>query len=275
MTLSLSLCPHQSSSGVDQTQMVVGKALLNSPKTKEVSEGQLALESFLARRRRKYHAKIARGSANTSCEEPLPSSSFKHESMGASLLSREAKESLFLHKRNCVARLASISVPSMKDGLAARSIDHDSPHTGGAKLADFSQLDCEELAQHVVSRAKVRLKRRKKRAANVLQNIYKPVLNSSPSRPLPPHPPPIRASTPINSKTSTPKFLSPSKPITEAREKLIKPLEQENAESDQRPGLKAVRKVVYWSERQSTIAGDSGIPCVPPSTPKSSKLKIQ
>lgn len=269
MTLSLSLCPPQA--GADQPQMVVGKALLNIPRTKEVSEGQMALESFLAKRRRRYLTRIASGSANASLEEALPSPGFKDGSIDASLLGREAKDNLFLLERNCVVRLASLSLPSMKDGCPNHTPGmaiHDSSHTGATKLGDFSRLDCEELAHHVVSQAKVRLKRRKKKAANVIQNLYKPVLCSSPSRL--PQPPLIMTSTPINSKTSTPKFLSPSKPITEAR-KFNKPLKQENSGSDQKPGQKAVRKVVYWSEKQSMTAKDSGIPCVPPSTPMPSK----
>lgn len=262
MTLSLSPVLPPANSGPDQVrfcQMVVGKALLNSRRTKEISEGQLALESFLARKRQKYQTRrkgLAKECVSTSCEETLNSS--KHDSIGTSF-TKDTKESLFMHERNCMIRLASISVPSMNDGT--RAINHSSPKARATKLRDFSQLDCEELAHHVVSQAKVRLRRRKK-AANVLQKLYKPVLNSNQSRP-----PMFRTSTPANSKSSTPHLLSPSKQITEAREVLNKSLDLESG-SEHRQGLKPVRRVVNWSEKQSTKAKDSGIPCVPPSSPE-------
>lgn len=265
MTLSLSPALPPGNPGTNQLQfcqVVVGKALLNSSRTRAISEGQLALESFLERRRQRYQARrkgLTREFANTSCEETIYSS--KHDSIGTSF-NKDTKESLFLHERNCVIRLASINVPSMKD--STRTIDHSSPHDKITKLEDFSRLDCEELAHHVVSQAKVRLKKRKK-AANVLDKIYKPMLNSSQSRA-----PMFRTSTPASSKSSTPKSHSPSKHIIEAKERLSRSLELENG-GEQKHGLKAVRKVVYWSEKQSTMAKDSGVPCIPPPSPKPGK----
>lgn len=253
MTLSLTLDLPPASSGTPFCHMVVGKALLNSPRTKQFTEGQLALDSFLARRRLRYQDRrkgLARECANRSCEETL--SDYSPRSLGTPL-NRETNNDAFLYKRNCVIRLASIRVPSLNCTL-----DHSSTpscplgHAKVDKTGNLSQLNCEELADRIVSQAKVRLKQRKK-AANVLQKIYKPVLNSNKSRI--PH---IRTSTPVNSKDSTPNTLSPSKSTVEAREKLD--------ESDR--GKKAARKVVYLSERQSEVNKDSGVPGAPPSSPK-------
>lgn len=247
MTLSLTLDLPPASSGVPLCNMLVGKALLNSPRTKQLTEGQLALDSFLARRRQRYQARRKRDNGNRSCEETI--SDYR-----GSLGLRKEKDNLFnMHERNCVIRLASIHVPSLKDGSSNPS---NPPGLSKAtKLDDFSKLDCEELADHVVSQTKVRRARRRK-AANVLQKIYKPVLNSSDCRI-----PKFRTSTPVNSKGSTPISLSPTKSIVEARDKLDGSLEI----CDRRQGLKAARKVVYWSEKQSAVVTDSGIP---PSSPK-------
>lgn len=243
MTLSLTLPP---SAGTDQApfccQMVVGKALLNRPPPKQFSEGQLALESFLTKRRQKYQARRI-DLAKHSCEE---------NTCRSSALEKEIN----VHQRNSIIRLAAL-----KDGPRplihpCRMINLSSPvqNTKETKLEDFSQLECEVLADRVVSRAKVRLKRRKK-AANVLQKLYKPMSNSSHSKA-----PTFRTSTPTNSKSSTPKFLSPSKSV----QRLNRSLEV----GEDRQGLKVGRKVVYWSEKQSAMAKDAGVPSVPPPSPK-------
>lgn len=234
------------------SHLVVGKACLNIPPTKESTEGQLALESFLARRRQKYQAR-RNGLARNSFEESICDGSFSDKEAGR----------FDVHDRNRVIRLAILKHGPMPLHHATRTL---SPvqNAKEAKLDDFSRLDCEVLADRVVSRAKVRLKRRKK-TANVLQKIYKPSLNSSQCKV-----PTFRTSTPTNSKSSTPKSLSPSKTI----QRLNRSLEVvESGSEDRRSSLKVVRKVVYWSEKQSAMAKDSGVPCVPPSSPMHSKFE--
>ena len=136
-----------------------------------------------------------------------------------------------------------------------------------AKLEDFS---CEELAERVVSQAKVRLKRQK-RAANVLQKIYQPkAITLSPATAA------FRTSTPVGSKSSTPKSLSPVKNAvnTTSPERPNRSLRSaEGGRSRECPV--AVSKVVYWSEKQSSVEKDSGIPSVPPSTPKQGQSQAQ
>jgi hypothetical protein len=221
--------------------MFVGKAPLYHPRAKEITAGQLALESFLARRRQKYQARRASESVNNSCEESILS--LKCDSVNTSF-TREARNS-FVHERNCVVRLASLSVKDGASSQFSKTIKQDSPYSKVMKLKDLSQVDCEELARHVVSRAKVRLKRRKK-AANVLQKIYRPTLDSSsPSKP----PPPLRTSTPTNS--NTPKTRSPSKPIVE---RLNKSLDLDD------PKRITCRKVLRGPEKQPVMAADPGVP---------------
>lgn len=242
MTFSLTLLP---SSGADQApfccHMVVGKALLNRPPTKQLTEGQIALESFLARRRQKYQAR-RNGSAKDSCEED------------------KETERFYVHQRNSVIRLVSLKEGPRPLIRPTRTLNPSSPiwNAKETKLEDFSRLECEVLADRVVSQAKVRLKRRK-RAANVLQKIYKPLSDSKVST--------FRTSTPTNSKSSTPKSLSPSKNI----QRLNRSLEVESG-GEERRGLKAVRKVVFWSEKQSAMTKDSGVPCVPPPSPKPGEI---
>lgn len=269
MPLILTL-PSASSGANPFCHMLVGKASLNPPLTKQFTPGQLALESFLARRRLKYQAKRTREYAATTVIDT------SYESSGGCI------EIVNRHERTCGARLASLNLKDRSIGTIRDPLRTTYGHLGcakGTKLEDFNSLNCEELADRVVSQAKVRLKRQKR--ANVLQNIYKPI-----SCPHQGKNPTVWHSTPRNSKSNTPKSLSPSKstamtpspskitntppPAKITREDWNKSLELER--SDPAPGgLKVARKVVFWSEKQSATAKDSGVPGVPPSSPTHGK----
>ena len=255
--------------------MVVGKAHLNAPPTKQVTDGQLALQSLLAKRRQRYHAKRKR-------ERGSGVDTNKAIENGGILIDNTAKEGIRnVHEKRSVLCLASnLHVQSMRahsDGVIHHPAGNNrvdmvyttNPSTrSGSNLAT---LDCEELADRVVSKAKVRLKRRKR----MISTIRK--ISTNPSSPQLTGTSAIRASTPILlhpvPKASTPISLSPVKKehVAEPVKRILN-LSLDSALTNARNGsnkcgLKA-KKVVYLSEKQSITSKDTGIPCVPPSSPQ-------
>ena len=159
----------------------------------------------------------------------------------------------------------------------------------GYDLTYFCFLDCSELADHVVHRAKVRLKKRQRRNLPSLKTNSPgliPAISSPPS------------SSPSKSKTTTilkqqEKFsnevhqsnlkaqaalfskrtdvISRSTTISSLGRQLDL-MEGVNSSSSSSPLMTRSLKVVYWSDRQSATPKDTGIPNVPPVTPNTRKL---
>ena len=156
-------------------------------------------------------------------------------------------------------------------------------------------LDCSELADHVVHRAKVRLKKRQRRnlpslkaTPHGLQPTATSSPSSSPSKPKPaamlrkqannittgsqPHSN-LKAQTALLSKRTD--VVSRSTTISSLGRQL-EMMEGVNSSSSS-PTLHVVTrslKVVYWSDRQSVTPKNTGIPNVPPVTPSTRKLEV-
>lgn len=265
ITLALALPPaFGGASGSCYCHMVVGKAHLNTPPTKQVTESQVALRSLLEKRRERYHAKRRERYGGIPSENTI--------------ITKEGVRTT--HEKRSVLCLES-KLQSMK-GHSDGVVHHPSGNlcVGYASItnpgSNLARLNCEELADRVVSKAKVRLKRHKRsRMANTFREVCKTPMN--PSTPRLVGTSIIRASTPIplHSKTSMPISRSPAV----KKEHVIEPVNLLNLSLDSaglaitnvnnKRGLK-VKKVlvVYLSEKQSITSKDTGIPCVPPSSPQ-------
>lgn len=152
--------------------------------------------------------------------------------------------------------------------------------------------DCSELADHVVHRAKVRLKKRQRRnqpslktnSAHGLQaTVCSPSSNPSKQKitaTLRPLPNTENTGSQCQSKVKAQTALF-SKKTDVLRSTTISSLGQqlemmEGVNSSSSSPLMTTRslKVVYWSDRQSVTPKDTGIPNVPPVTPSTCKYII-
>ena len=155
----------------------------------------------------------------------------------------------------------------------------------------FPHAGCSELADHVMHRAKVRLKKREKRNLSCLKtNSYSSsqtpstqiTPSSSPSKPK------ITAALrrqanneSIESSPSKPQaqtVLFPKRTDVSSRSTTISSLGRQlelmvgvNSSSSSPITTRSLR-VVYWSDRQSLTPKNTGIPNVPPVTPCTCKL---
>lgn len=277
--MSLVLAPFLNAEQDFLCHMIVGKAFLNSPRPKQSTESQQSLASFLARKRESYQAsrrgRLAKrcastGNTSTTNISYITDTSSQNTSWDDG--EKNIGDSLALvHRRNCILNLTSLNVRPLKDHRVVppchlhRSVHTSlvSQHAGNKTIGDdFIELDSAELAERVVTRAKVRLKQRKKRA-RMLQEVYQPVPKVHQGRV-----PIIRSSTPVDLSLSS----SPVKEFNTIETKTRKLSRNTPLESEGCPDLKAPRRIVYLSERQSLMSKDAGIPNVPPSTPVKSKL---
>lgn len=243
--------------------MIVGKAFLNTPPRREPSGSQLALEALLERRRQRYQARRRDGGDTGSSAASML---LLNSSDGALHFPVDRIRDEDDDRRSCISHLVALRLRDKAQQHEALRVQKQKSRSFLVRrVTKLEDASCEELAERVVSQAKVRLKRQK-RAANVLQKIYQPK-TTAPAGPAGPAGPAtaFRTSTPINSKSTTPKSLSPAKAATDTPERPNRSLRL--AEGSREHPV-AVRKVVYWSERQSNVEKDSGVPCVPPSTPK-------
>ena len=147
--------------------------------------------------------------------------------------------------------------------------------------------DCSELADHVVHRAKVRLKKRQRRnlpslktnSPGLKQATSSPP-SSSPSKPKTAttvkqqannevHQSNLKAQVALFSKRTD--VVSRSTTISSLGRQLDL-MEGVNSSSSSSPLMTRNLKVVYWSDRQSVTPKDTGIPNVPPVTPNTRKL---
>ena len=283
--------------------MIVGKAFLNSPPGKQSSEGQQVLSCFLAKKHARYLQR--RGSRplglNTSLEdngEPLPQSSAEDLLSRSTSTVHEKELSISLKQERSTFRLCLASLKHQQQngrvGVHSQTSHACSGASGknGSRLKRNSSqsgligLGSEELAEQVVSRAKGRLKHRrnsnssiKKRSGverlEVAQEVYKPLSklyqsrssrapNATSSRQGL-----VRSSTPISGKTSSSATPLSQSPLKRESSKASLNRSLERAEAFSRSGVPkcAAKRVVYFSERQSVMCKDTGVPGVPPTTP--------
>lgn len=268
ITLALALPPpFGGASRSSHCHMVVGKARLNVPPIKQATESQLALQSLLAKRREKYHAK--RKGVRERCCSVATNQLIENGGIPSENTAKE--EIRATHERRSVLCLAS-KLQSMKarnDGVVHHptgNINVNASTINPRSESDIATLDCEELADRVVSKAKVRLKCCKRMS----NTFYKTPMN--PSSPHLVATSTIRASTPILSlsKTSTPISRSPVKKLEleHVAEPLNLSLDSAIMSVSNKRGFNKVKKVVYLSEKQSITSKDTGIPFVPPSSPQ-------
>ncbi len=272
-------------------QLVVGKALLNSPPTKQVTESQQALASFLARKRERYKNRL-----NTSSESKggdrsstnslrcfIPAS----RSTPAELSGRRGSSN-YLHESKCILRIASLdsqTLYSHSNGAngnsnEARWINQPGRREGYSQKdgnisisSDFAKLGSEELADRVVSHARLR-RRNKRRTAVIQREIQRPVINLHHRTDLHqqrPAVPILRTSTPIPLGSTHSQSPTKREGGTEPRARSLSlSRSQDGLETTEslRGSKMTARKVVFLSEKQSATAKDTGIPNVPPSTPR-------
>ena len=150
--------------------------------------------------------------------------------------------------------------------------------------------DCSELADHVVHRAKVRLKKRQRRNLPSLKtNSHGLQTTSSPSTS--PSKPKITTtlrrqainnesieSCQSNLKAQTALFSKRTDVISRSTTintlgRQLETMEGVNSSSSS-PLMTRSLKVVYWSDKQSMTPKDTGVPNVPPVTPSTRKLVL-
>ena len=280
----LTLAPGLSFSAPICRPLLVGKAPLNSPPTKQVTESQQSLTCFLAKKRERYKSKL-----NTSSESNGRDGSRRrrrssgdssqcsvHVSQSAPVQSCSSLN--HLHESKCIMRIASFDSQTLYghtnggDGTGRwtkayhTKIPEKDPN---AKTTpdDFVKLGSEELADRVVSRARLR-RRNKKRTAVIHREVTRPVIKLNHQRP----PGVVRTSTPLPlSSSNTTPSQSPSKKeqVETKTSNLSLSKSQDGSEVTRALQPKAaVKKVVFLSEKQSGMSKETGVPNVPPSTPR-------
>ena len=270
--------------------MIVGKALLNSPPTRQLSDGQQALSSFLNRKRERYLARRQKKhetlnnntSGDVSFEDEPSTTAREYWSTTASSVHVSKMEERDPHQDRCVLRLASLSLhsPSAQHLTNHRRanpqlIVHASTHSPTkTNLDDLITLDCEELAEKVVSRARVRLRHCKKRRASINEPC-KPVVRQPNTNK---RTDTIRCSTPVSSHStsSTPFSRSPIKTEGVSTRAIASSLNlnrsfEETLSNPSVSRLKVAKRIVLFSEKQSDTCRETGVPNVPPTTPNASE----
>lgn len=272
--------------------MIVGKAYLNSPLSRQISAGQQALASYMTKKRERYLARKRKSSrqlkttesADVSYEESVNTSaeyvwSKSATALGATTLGATTLGATTLgitsEERKCILCLATLNLRSSKyktSGNTAVNPLQKSPHLRckctRANKDNLAKLNCKELAEKVVSRAKVRLKHRsKKKSEDILRDIYMPTKRPIKAAGF------VRSSTPVltRSANTTPLSLSPLKDEGASAKSSNLSLNrsfEEPANDLSTSSLRVAKKVICFSEKQSPLCKETGVPNAPPSTPK-------
>lgn len=287
-------------------QLIIGKALLNSPPAKQTSASQQALASFLAKKRERYKSKLnnsldsrlqTNGAQRSNRASP-PTHVLVSYSSPFELTSSPQKDACLdhLHESKCTLRIASLDSQTLyshnnkakSEKLAQRSPQKDIDRGLNTSI-DFVKLGSEELADRVVSGARLRRRNRKKSNSIIQREVLRPLIKLHHERPTAP---PFRTSTPI--PPSSPSSSTPSKsPLKRERRAshsvlrsdevtrrtrskslgLSKSLDElhSTGNSLQSTRTMAAKRVIFQSEKQSATPKDTGIPSVPPSTPRAGK----
>lgn len=277
LALSLPPAPARGKTERDFCPVVVGKALLNPPPTRQINASQKALASFLARKHERFRARRKQGlegqlgggsSLDVSLEENNGALSGNDGATwnksavwnGSATFLREEKDAV---QERCAFQMASVDLHQNQPQRTRK--------THKLNPDDLIKLNCEELAEKVVSRVKTRLRhcsRRRRSGADVLRNhADKPISEVVDI---------VRSSTPVPSlsNTSTPLSLSPLKKehTRPSNSSLNRSFEEPSSLSTS--GLRVAKKVICFSEKQSATCKDTGIPNVPPSTPRTGTTPI-
>ena len=256
--------------------IVVKKASLISPPVKSITDSQQALASFLARRHERYKSRrrsnkphfyssaeisVSSTSANTSIDS-LSHSSVKSICTSCDNLLDQEKSTSNLTK----------STRGRQDYHTDDGSSLGDSHRSSSSV-DFLNTGCEELAERVITSTKARLKKHRKRRINPLyippirmMKVYGEI-------------PIIRTSTPVPlHKVSKANIIS-SPPRREAHicvDNVTKDMRNLNLSTKLLENYgasvgpkKLNRRVVYLSEKQSSISKETGVPDVPPTTPSS------
>ncbi len=236
-------------------QIIVGKAPQTSLRLvkQPVTPSQDALAALLAKRHERYLAEKERSDRKIRTKGSATSSNgyFAADLSQDSLSRFRHFDSHNILSNNGVMSHHHNIIASRKRGHSRRG------GGGGSGTADIGTIECTELATRVVSRAKVRLKKRQKRRVNLMHAAYKP------ASPVPGDF--MKYNTLVKAKPFVTKCLVQDERFSiENVRRGVEDLHRRQADHSRTNKM----MVVYLSERRSVVPRDTGIPNVPPVSPE-------
>ena len=214
-----------------------------------VPKRQPAFTSLLSKRRSRYRKRKVSSRQRVNSESD-PKKSLEHSTTNRVSIDplRSDEESLHLQQIELLHIHGTDDQPIQ-----------DSKRSGDMISSNFVRMGCKELADHVVTNTKVRLKKRRKRPNMLNDPACKPVLLCQRKPVL------LCQRKPVIVCHRLPRVCCSSRP-TSSKKPTSKDSIRTSLES------RAIKKVVYLSESHSVTPKETGIPNVPPSTPTSCML---